>query len=58
MCRFLRKWYHRYVTYKVTLKYLSNSNSDHFDIDRGLENINLYSKNIVLKSGRTKKDDD
>ena len=55
MFRFFRKWYHRYIMYKVTMKYLSHPNVDPTDIE-GIENIDWYVKNIVIKSGRLKKE--
>jgi len=51
MKRFIKKWYFRYVTHKVTMKYLSNPESEPYDVMRGMENINYYVKNIVTKNG-------
>ena len=53
MKRFLRKWFYRYVTYRVTMKYLSTQETRPADyLSCHLHNINLYAENIVLKSGR------
>ena len=52
MRRFLRKWYYRYVTYRVTIKYLENPNTHpSHNIVNSLEHIGLYVKNVVYKDG-------
>jgi hypothetical protein len=49
---FLRKWYYRYITYRVTMKYLSNPTSNPYETEQTVENINLYAKNIIAKNGQ------
>lgn len=55
MIRFFRKWYYRFVAYRVTIKYLGNPNCDPSnDIIKSIEHINMYVKNVTLKKGINK----
>ncbi|MDR1455950.1 MAG: hypothetical protein LBJ01_09890 [Tannerella sp.] len=54
MRHFLRKWYYRHVTYRVTLAYLRNHRLSEYGRHDDLETIQLLAANIVLKKGEKK----
>jgi hypothetical protein len=54
MKRFFRKWYIRFVAYKVTMKYMPVVSLHINEHDFIIGVINKYVENIVYKDGRRK----
>jgi hypothetical protein len=52
MKRFFKKWYIRFITYRVTMKCLSNPHADPYDFSLLLEAIERYVGNITSKNSQ------
>ncbi len=49
MKRFLKKWYYRYITYKVTMAYLSSPKAELSSVSYTLTTIQFLVQNIISK---------